>query len=153
MKGMVKVTGYKVGTKEIISETEWKDNLVMQGSYTGIGLILSTMANDLSHPLAISWVSIGTSTTAATIADTQLGAEVARGVVTTAQVSVAGGTLTLQSFIPDASLTNGTYWEVGSFTGGSASLNSGNIVNHAILYSSYVKGSGQDTTIQIIFTL
>ena len=153
IKGRFRVVGYKAGTKEIVTQTEWKENLMMQGSYTGIGLVLAALAGDNTYSLNLTYLAIGTSQTAPAITDTQLGAEVARGSILNQQVSVGSGTVTVQTFIPDSALANGSYSEVGAFCAGSASLNSGQIFDHVVLSSVYTKGSGQDTTIQAIFTI
>lgn len=153
VRGRVRIIKHRAGTGEVIEEGPWQDNLIMQGSYTGIGLLLANLANDYTYNAAISWIAIGTSGTAPAITDTVLGAEVARAPATNQQVSVGAGTVTIQGFIADAQLSNGTYLEVGSFVGGSSSVNTGQIFNHILLGSPYVKGSGQDTTIQVQFTL
>lgn len=101
--------------------------------------------------LGPGYVEIGTSSTTPTAADTALGASVARAAISYAQNS--GGVCTLQFFIVDASLANGTYREAGTFVGGSNTLASGNMFNHALFAAPYTKATGTDTTVQVTFTL
>ena len=155
LKGMVRIIGTKAGTKEIVSDSGWMPNLIMQGSYTGMSLILSALADDQTYPaINLTWIGIGTSNTAPAITDTALGTETTRSAVSSnQQVTVATGALVVQAFIPDSQLANATYYESGSFIGGSSSVNTGQIFNHILFASPYVKGSGQDTTIQMNFNI
>jgi hypothetical protein len=59
----------------------------------------------------------------------------------------------LQAYVTDANLANGTYNEVGSFVDGSSSIGSGQLFNHALISPAYTKVAGQDTTVEIDFTI
>jgi hypothetical protein len=50
-------------------------------------------------------------------------------------------------------LANGTYYECGSFIGGSSTIGTGNMFNHALFSSPYSKSSGTDTTLEIDITI
>lgn len=151
-RGRITVRGYKAGTKELISESV-TENLIMTGSLTGRDLFVQLLIGSLPSNLTggINWIGIGTSSTPVAATNTQLGAEVARATVAFSE-DVSFNEAILQCYIPDLSLPNQTYNEVGSFVNGTIAANSGTIVNHAILSSPYVKISGQDTTIEIDFT-
>lgn len=130
-------------------------NLIMTGANIGRDLIVQALNGFLVSPvygLAINYLAIGTGATAPTATDTQLTAEVARAVIAYSQ-DITYNELLLQAFFTDAQLANGTYKEVGSFVGGTASLNSGQIFNHALFAAPYVKTAGMDTTVQITFTI
>jgi len=58
-------------------------------------------------------------------------------------------TAQMQFFFPDSSLTNQTYYEFGTFVGGSSVIGSGNLFNHALFANPYTKTSGTDTTIEV----
>ena len=126
----------------------------MTGSGTGRDLFIQYLLGSLSSSLknGINYIAIGTSSTAATATDTQLGAETNRTVIAYTQ-DIGFSEALLQAFFPDSALTNTTYNEVGSFVNGTGSANSGNIFNHAILGTPYVKVLGQDTTVEIDITL
>ena len=153
VKGKIRVRGWKAGTKELMCESICDPNLVMTGSGTGRDLFIQYLIGVLSGALSggINYIAIGTSSTAATATDTQLGSESARAIVSYTQ-DVSFSEAILQCFITDTNLPNATYNEVGSFVNGTASANTGNIFNHGILSSPYVKVSGQDTTIEIDIT-
>ena len=57
----------------------------------------------------------------------------------------------VQFFFPDAILANETYYEFGTFIGGSSSIGTGNIFNHALFTNPYVKTAGVDTTVEVDF--
>lgn len=134
-------------------------NLVMQGSLTGTDLVVQFMGGGMAagQPNAacqsgINWGAIGTSSAAASPADTQLGAEVARSPVLFFQDS-AFTVATFQFFFPDGSIPNQTYYEFGSFMGATATLNSGQIFNHALLSPAYVKTAGTDVTLELAVSI
>jgi hypothetical protein len=58
----------------------------------------------------------------------------------------------VQFFFPDSVLANETYYEFGSFIGGSSTIGSGNLFNHALFASPYSKSAGTDTTVEIDFS-
>lgn len=149
--GRVKWQCFRAGTKELLRESEWKNNLIMFGTNTGRDLILKRLAGDNTYTLNILYADIGTSSTAPTVGDTQLGVAVARaGSPVISQIS---NTVSFQFFWADASLANGSYYEIGAFVDGSATINTGKIFNHALFASVYTKATNEDTTIQIEFTI
>ena len=151
LKGMMRAIGTKVGTGEVMQDTGWCPNMVMLGTYLGKGLILARLAGDLTYTCVLNWLTIGSSSTAPTASDTQLGAEVTRGSCVNQIIST--NVLTIQAFIPDAQLANGSYPEAGSVVDGSASVNTGKQFNHILFTIPYVKASGQDTTLQLQLTI
>jgi hypothetical protein len=50
-------------------------------------------------------------------------------------------------------LANTTYYECGSFIGGTSTIGSGNMFNHALFSSGYSKSAGTDTTLEIDIAL
>lgn len=126
-------------------------NLIMTGNLTGRDLFVQYLIGGTIYT-GINYAGIGTSNTATASTDTQLGAEVARQVVSLA-TDVSYNQAQIQFFFTDANLTNGTYKEVGSFMNASATLNSGKIFNRSVLGSNYVKTSSVDTTLELDFTL
>ncbi len=102
--------------------------------------------------VGINWGAIGTGNTAPAAADTQLTAETNRSAPTFTEDFTFNEAI-LQFFFPDSVLANATYYEFGTFVNGSSSPNSGQIFNHALFTSAYVKVAGQDTTIEVDITL
>ena len=130
-------------------------NLIMQAANYGTDLIIQQLNGFLVTPvygLAINYIAIGTGQTTPANSDVQLTAETNRGIVIYTQ-DVSFNELQLQAFFPDANLANGTYYEAGSFIGASATLNSGQIFNHALFATPYIKTSGMDTTVEIDISL
>ena len=63
----------------------------------------------------------------------------------------AFNTAQLQFFFPDVVLANETYYEFGTFIGGSSTIGSGNMFNHALFTNPYSKSAGTDTTVEVDF--
>jgi hypothetical protein len=58
----------------------------------------------------------------------------------------------LQFFFPDGALANTTYYEFGSFVGGSSTIGTGNLFNHALFSTPYSKSAETDSTVEIDFS-
>lgn len=112
-------------------------------AYTGSFAFAST--------LGIAWGEIGTGNTAPMNTDVALTTPTNRAPVSYA-ADAGFNEAQVQFFFPDAALANGTYTEFGTFIGGSASLGSGNMFNHALFGTPYSKSSGVDTTVECDFS-
>lgn len=103
------------------------------------------------NQLGIGWGELGTGNTTPMNTDTALTTPTNRAPVSYA-ADLGFNEAQLQFFFPDAVLTNQTYYECGSFVGGGSALGSGNLFNHALFATPYVKTAGTDTTLQISFS-
>lgn len=156
-KGKITLRSYKAGTKELLQEIV-TDNLIMVGNNTGkdllvqylLGLVADAQSG-AAYQGGINYGAIGTSNTAVNVADTQLGTEFARTVVSFYQ-DLTNSEAAIQFFFPDGVLTNQTYYEFGTFVNGTASANSGQIFNHALFSTPYAKTAGTDTTVEVDVT-
>ena len=124
----------------------------MQAAGLGKDLIIQRLLAINTYSLNITHGAIGTGTTTPTISDTQLTAETNRTTVTYSQDSGFNEAI-LQFFFPDSMLTNQTYYEFGTFVDGSNTANSGQLFNHALFTTPYVKTAGVDTTVEVDITL
>ena len=132
-------------------EVEQKNLIVFSANY-GIDILvqylISAYNGSNNFPLGIAWGEIGSGNTAPANTDTALTTPTNRAPVSYA-FDNGFTTASLQFFFPDASLANATYYECGSFIGGSSSIGSGNMFNHALFSTPYSKSSGTDTTLEI----
>jgi len=101
--------------------------------------------------LGIAWGEIGTGQSAPLNTDTALTAPTNRATVSYAADS-GYSEAQLQFFFPDSALTNQTYYEFGTFIGGSSSIGTGNMFNHALFTVPYSKSAGTDTTVEVDFS-
>jgi hypothetical protein len=131
-------------------------NTIVVGPSCGKDLIVqwivSGFDSTIAYPYGPQFGEIGTSGTATAVTDRWLGAPVARS-TTTYAVDSALTTAVLQFFFPDTVLSNQTYREFGTFVGGTSSLNTGKMFNHALFSSAYVKTAGTDTTVEVDITV
>jgi len=152
LKGHVKVFSRKAGSDDAWELKAETDNMIMTGANTGRDLLVQWLLGLTAYTGGIAWGAIGTSATAVTLLDTQLGAETNRTSPSFLQDNAFNEAI-IQFFFPDNVLANTTYYEVGTFVGGSSSANSGQIFNHALFSIGYVKVAGQDSTVEIDYTL
>lgn len=151
IRGRVRIITTDSKTGKVKRTTPWWSNLIMLGTDTGKDLILDRLAGTNTYSLNITHADIGTGTNTPTVSDTQLQTASARTTVATA--SVSGNVLTLQFFWADANLSNATYREFGTFCDGTASVNTGRIFNRILFGTAYTKATGEDSTIEVTFTI
>jgi hypothetical protein len=124
-------------------------NTVMDSPNYGIDLLiqwLSGVGTYASTVLPLSYIEIGTGSTTPAITDTALTTPTNRAAVGFQQ-DYANTDAIVQAIFSDSQLTNGTYYEMGTFCGGTGTIGSGLIFNHALFASPYTKSSGTDTSI------
>ncbi len=151
LTGVYEIVKTNKATGKVLWRSGWQKNLIMLGSNTGKTLILNRLASINTYSLNITHLDIGTSATTPTAADTGLGAAVYRQAFST--MTVSGNQLTASFYLADANLANGTYYEIGTFVDGSSGTGTGQIFNHALFASGYVKSTGEDTTINVVFII
>lgn len=135
----------KAGTDEVLRTSEWIDNLVMNGTDTGINLILKTLIGTIT-PNEITSASIGTGTTPPADSDTNLETPVTTGIPRAAQSISPTNVLTILFFITDGDLANGTYNEFGLFC-------ETQIFSRSIISPAYVKSSTEDSIVEYAITI
>lgn len=150
MTGMVTIIKTDSKTGEVISVMKQK-NRIMLGTNTGKSLILNRLGGDNTYSLNITHAEIGSGTNTPADGDTALQTPASR--VAVVDAVVASNVLTLRFFFADGVLANGSYNEFGSWIDGTATIGTGKIFNRALFGSTYVKASGEDTTVQLDITI
>lgn len=150
LMGEVKIQTFKAGTNELLRETSWMKNIVLASTDRGVYLFLDRLAGITTYTGIISHADIGTDDTAATSADTALGAGVTR-----AQVGTSNRTTNQASFrffFPDALLPDDDYNELMMFTDGTATLGTGQPFNRIVFDAPLEKAAGEDNSILVRIT-
>lgn len=117
-------------------------NIIVANTGHGINLIMRHLTGDDALSLAITQCKFGTGTTTPTINDTDLETPVVDS-VPPANQSVSSTSGTLEFFLSDLNLPNGTYTEFGIFMGN-------RLWARALISPSYTKSSNEDTSIEYI---
>ena len=149
--GRVRVVSRDSKTGEICYDSGWFKNLIVFSTNHGKDLVLRRLIGDNSYSLNIQYAELGTGSTTPTVADTTLTTPIARAAYSLR--TITSNVASFQFFFPDGSLANNTYNEFGVFVDGSLTLSSGQMFNHALFTSPYVKASGKDTTVQLDITI
>jgi len=132
-------------------------NIIVDSANRGIDLLIQWIisgANGSIYHVGPSYGDIGTGQTVPTTADTALAIPFLREPLSYAFES-SFNVAQLQFFFADAVLTNGTYYEFGTFIDIPANntptpvVSSGQMFNHALFSVPYVKSSGNDTTCEV----
>jgi hypothetical protein len=130
-------------------------NIVVDSSNYGkdilVQYLISAFSGMFNFPLGIAWGELGTGNTTPAAGDTALTTPTNRAPVAYA-ADLGFNEAQLQFFFPDGVLANGTYTECGSFIGGTSTIGTGNMFNHALFNTPYSKSSGTDTTLEIDIT-
>jgi hypothetical protein len=153
LTGTVRVYSHPTDTKfdraTAKLEVEQK-NILMQSPNYGLDLLIQQLVGMTTYPLTLQYGEIGTGSTTPTVADTALTTPTNRAFVTFQQDF--GCTDAIVQFIfSDSQLANGTYYEFGVFAGGTSTIGSGQLFNHALFATPYTKTAGSDTTVEVDF--
>src|SRR5438105_2540664 len=124
-------------------------NLIVDALNYGLDILvqylISGYTGSFAFPLGIAWGEIGTGNTAPASSDIALTTPTNRTSVSYAADN-AFQTAILQFFFPDATLSNTSFYEFGTFIGGTSTIGTGNMFNHALFSTPYSKSAGTDTT-------
>lgn len=141
--GVLVIKKYKDG--KLIWQSEPMKNKVVSGSGGyGRNLILRRLCGDTTYGFQIDSAAIGTGSTAPADSDTGLQTPVLSG-ISISNTAVANNVATIDVFITDSALSNGTYREFGFFIGG-------RLFSRILISPVYTKASGEDTTFSYTLT-
>jgi hypothetical protein len=126
-------------------------NILMASPNCGVDLLIQALIGMTTFPLTLNYAEIGTGATTPTVADTALTTPTNRAFVTFQQDYACTDAI-VQFIFSDSQLANQTYYEFGVFAGGTSTIGSGQLFNHALFSSPYAKVAGQDTTVEVDFS-
>jgi hypothetical protein len=116
----------------------------------GRNVLARLLTGDVTYSGQINYGALGTSSTAVSNADTQLGTEVYRKLY--ASHTTDGNNVAYVDFFYAATDTNGTYNEFGNVIDGTASANTGRLFSH-ILTGGWVKTNVQSLFVSCQYTI
>lgn len=131
---------------KIIHRSPIIENLIMLDDDIGLNLIMQHISGDVTFPLEIDSLRIGTGTTPPASSDTNLQTPVLSGVVKAIGSLTAPGTYYSEWFITDGELANGSYNELGLFCGSQ-------IFTRSLIDPAHVKAALTDTLIVYTITV
>lgn len=116
----------------------------------GRNVLARLLTGDTTYSGQINYGALGSSSTAVSNTDTQLGTEVYRKLY--ASHTTDGNNVAYIDFFYAATDTNGTYQEFGNFIDGTASANTGRLFSH-ILTGGWTKSNVQSLFISCQYTI
>ena len=116
---------------------------------SGRSTIAQRLANTTTYTGIINYGALGSSSTTPTNADTHLGTEVFRKIVSSASFTA---NVAFIDFFYSKADTNGTYNEFGTFIDGTASSGTGQMFTHA-LTGGWTKSSSESMTVSVTYTI
>jgi len=146
IRGRFRIKTYKAGTKELIRQTNWIENLIMLGTNTGLNIFIKRLIGTKAYDPEITQAKIGTGDTAPADGDTDLETTVLAGVLVSKSTEESVGVVTLEFFMSDADLTEGTYKEFGIFC-------TNQLFARSLILPTYTKSAGEDSQVEYEITL
>lgn len=143
-QGSYRFKTYRAGTKELLRTSGWTKNLISTANGHGLNILARRLCNNKLYDLVITEAKIGTGTTAAAITDTDIETVAAEDILVANQ-SYSGGVATLEFFISDDELADGTYTEFSVHCGTQ-------LFSRSIISPSYTKADNEDTLVEYVFT-
>ena len=142
--GKYRITTFKAGTKDVVRQSDWIDNMIVSSSGYGLNLIARLLANDNTYPLTITQAKIGDDNTAVVVGDTDLGNTLVGGILVANQV-VADNVVTFLFFMSDSELPDDTYEEFGIFC-------TNQMFARSVISPAYTKSTLEDTQVDYELT-
>lgn len=143
IKGKYRITSRKNG--QIVKQTDWIENLVVSNNNHGLNLFAQRLAGLKVYDLEITQAKIGTGTNPPALSDTDLQTPVLDGILRANQF-IDNNEVTLQFFISDLELPDGTYNEFGLFAGDQ-------LFARSIIDPAFTKAPAEDTTVDYLLIL
>lgn len=146
IKGRFRFKTYKAGTKKIIRQTDWMENLIMLGTNTGLNIFIKRLLGTKLYDPEITKAKIGTGDTAPADDDIDLETTVLDNILVSKSTEESVGVVIIEFFMSDADLTEGTYKEFGIFCGNQ-------LFARSLILPAYTKSEGEDTQCEYQITL
>lgn len=142
--GRYRFITYKAGTKEILRTSQWIKNKISLADGHGFNILARRLSGNTAYDLVVTQAKIGTGTNTPAITDTDLQTPVLSGIAV-ANSAYAGGVATLEFFMADGALSNGTYNEFGIFCGSQ-------LFGRSLISPAHTKAAGEDTACEYELT-
>jgi hypothetical protein len=146
IKGKFRIITYKKGTKEILRQSDWIENLVVLNEGSGMNLLIKRLINNTTYDLIITQAKIGDDATPPVDGDTDLGNPLVEDIAVATAEETADDEATFEFFISDAELPDDTYEEFGIFCGEQ-------LFARSIITPAYTKSTNEDTKIEYIISV
>ena len=146
IRGRFRIKTYKAGTKQLLRQTDWIENLIMLGTNTGLNIFLKRLLGTKLYNPEITQAKIGTGDTAPADDDTDLETTVLAGILISKSTEESVGVVTFEFFMSDADLTEGTYKEFGIFC-------TDQLFARSLILPVYTKSAGEDSQVEYEITL
>lgn len=148
IKGKFKIKSFRAGTQKFLRETEWNENLVVFNTTSGLNLVMEALLGSGTLSLEVSKAKLGTGSTAAADANTDLQTATVDNIIIATEDITATNKITLTFFAPDADVPNGTYNEVGIFVDSVDPR----LFARAIISPAFTKATNEDSQIEYTLT-
>jgi len=144
VKGYLTIRTYRDG--ELVRQSARLPNKVVAGAGGyGRNLLARALAGDNTYSLEIDSAALGSNSTAPADSDTGLNTAVVSSIPIT-DITVLNNVVSIDVFVADGNLTNGTYREFGLFC-------NGRLFARIIISPDYTKVSGEDSLFTYELTL
>lgn len=146
IKGRYRIITKIAGTDEVISTSEWQDNLISNADTHGHNLFIRQLFGDLTYALPITRARFGTVNTAPVATDSDIDTPLAYDIEIASREYVGTTGLTVFFFAPNVFIPEDTYYTFAVYVGTQT-------FSMSLLDVPFVKGINTDTTIEYNYTV
>lgn len=141
LKGRFRITTTKAGTKEIVNQGEWQNNLISNADGHGHNLFIRQLFGDVAYALPVTRGRFGTVNTAPVEADADINTPFAYDIEIALREYIGTTGVRITFFAPSVFISDNTYYTFATYCGTQT-------FSMSLLDIAFVKVGNVDTTIE-----
>ena len=115
IKGKFRIATYEAGTQNLISQTDWSNNVVSVANNQGLNLFIKHLFGDVTFALPITHARFGTTDVTPVETDTDIDSPLAYNIEIATRELVDATTLRIVFFAPNVFIPDDTYYTFGTY--------------------------------------
>lgn len=118
IKGKFKILTHEAGTKNLISETGWIENVVSTAENHGLNLFIKHLFGDVTYPLPITHARFGTTDVTPTETDSDIDSPLDYNIEIALRELISTTEMEITFFAANAFIPDDTYYTFATYCGG-----------------------------------
>jgi hypothetical protein len=117
IKGKFKIITHEAGTKNVVSETDWIENLISTAENHGLNLFIKHLFGDVTYSLPITRARFGTTDVAPSATDTDIDSPLAYDIEIASRELISNTEMQIVFFAPNVFIPDDTYYTFATYCG------------------------------------